>query len=218
MLFKLNAFKHNETMFNRVIFKDKFTSGVWNCVCFFCSFLYSHSIWWYINSVKFWLKQYSWSFDLKKGHISKFRKCFRLKSQFDCVFEWTLYNCLRLNEMSIFFVLILQCSDVDMCTYSLQVINWILLTSLIRFLHSLFTDNWIYLLFPPIHYAFIIPAIFGFCLFTGVYLFSVYHTGRLITFIWKYFYELRNYVQSIEFSKLTTINWMNNVYLQLCRG
>lgn len=44
-------------------------------------------------------------------------------------------------------------------------------------------DNFIYALFPPIQYAFIVPAVFGFCLFTVVYVFSVYHTGRVITFI-----------------------------------
>lgn len=49
------------------------------------------------------------------------------------------------------------------------------------FIHS-FLDNWIYLYFPPLQYAFIGPVIFG-VIFTGsITLFTAYNTGHFPNF------------------------------------
>lgn len=97
------------------------------------------------------------------------------------VFSLYNYYLLRFNHDACYFLVLFggrQVITLELMTYisHFETQNYLVL--------CLLTDNWFYSLFPPIQYAFIVPAIFGFCLFSGVYVFSVYHTGRLITFLW----------------------------------
>ncbi|XP_058125998.1 uncharacterized protein LOC131282084 [Anopheles ziemanni] len=44
-------------------------------------------------------------------------------------------------------------------------------------------ESWIYALFPPMKFAFIVPAVFGVVLVGGLSLFSVYHLREHLQFV-----------------------------------